>query len=97
MLRHTVMFSWNDDAPDDQVDIVTAALAELPATIAEIRSYVFGPDAGIVEGNADYVVVADFDDAAGFLTYRDHPAHQQFITDHIAGKIAGRSAVQFEL
>src|SRR5690606_7959506 len=96
-LRHAVMFSWNAEAPDDQAAIVSAALAELPATIPEIRAYTFGPDLGLVEGNADYAVVADFDDAAGFFAYRDHPAHQRFIADHIAGKVAGRAAAQFEV
>jgi hypothetical protein len=96
-VRHVVMFTWNDDVPPSHAAEVSAALSMLPAAIPEIVSYVFGPDLGIVEGNAHYAVVADFDDRDDFVTYRTHPAHQQFIADHITGKVATRAATQFEL
>ena len=96
-LRHVVLFQWNRDVPADHADAVSAALAELPSAIPQIRAYRFGADAGLVPGNADYAVVADFDDAAALFTYRQHPAHQKFIDDHITGKVASRMAVQFDL
>ncbi|CAN5520340.1 Dabb family protein [soil metagenome] len=96
-VRHVVMFTWNDDVPAEHAAGVSAALSELPATIPEITSYAFGTDLGIVDGNHDYAVVADFDDGDAFLVYRNHPAHQQFIADHITGNVAARAAVQFEL
>ena len=97
MIRHVVMFRWRDDAPADAAANLSARLAELPGLIPEIRSYRFGADEGLADGNFDYAVVADFDDAAAFFTYRQHPAHQKFIDDHITGKVAGRMAVQFDL
>lgn len=96
-VRHVVMFTWNDDLPDSHAAEVSAALAELPHAIPEIASYVFGPDLGIVDGNFDYAVVADFDDRDAFVAYRNHPLHQRFIANHIADKVAARAAVQFEL
>ena len=96
-LRHVVLFQWNGDVPADHADAVSAALAGLPGAIPEIRAYQFGPDAGLVPGNGDYAVVADFDDSAGYFTYRQHPAHQKFIDDHITGKVASRMSVQFDL
>lgn len=48
-------------------------------------------------GNFDYVVVGDFADAQAYLVYRDHPVHQQLITEVLAPLIAERSAVQYEL
>ena len=47
-----------------------------PAAIAEIRDYRFGPDAGINEGNFDFVVVADFESDDDYVVYRDHPVHR---------------------
>jgi hypothetical protein len=47
-------------------------------------------------GNFQYSITADFADADGFATYRDHPEHQRFIADHITGRVAERAAVQFE-
>ena len=60
-------------------------------------AYRFGADAAVNDGNFDYVVVADFDDVAGYLAYRDHPAHQAAITEHIAPIVAERAAVQYQL
>lgn len=97
MIRHTVMFRWADDVADEHVDTVCAALAALPGQIPEIAAYTFGPDARIGVGNYDFVVVADFADADAYTTYRDHPIHQDFIRDHIAGKVVERAAVQFQM
>ena len=95
MLRHVVMLSWNDDVDDDHVSAAGAALDTLPGKIDVIRSYVHGADLGISEGNFDYVVVADFDDADGYAVYRDHPDHQAVIQQYIAGHIEQRAAVQY--
>lgn len=96
-VRHVAMFTWGDDTPATHAAAVSAALAELPAAIPEIVAYEFGPDLGVTEGNFDYAVAAVFDSYESFRTYRDHPMHQQFVADHIAGKVAARAAVQFEL
>ena len=47
-------------------------------------------------GNADFAVVADFDDAAGYLVYRDDPAHRRIIAEYLRPILASRAAVQFE-
>ena len=73
MIRHTVMFRWTPNWTNDQRVAVENALGELPGVVPTIRSYHFGSDIGVNEGNFDFVVVADFDDVEGFLVYRDHP------------------------
>ncbi len=95
MLRHVVLLRWRDDATDEQVAAVADGLAALPAAIDTIRAYRIGPDAGINDGNLHYAVVADFDDEAGYLVYRDHPAHQALIAERIAPILAERAAVQY--
>ena len=91
------MFRWAPTWTEDQRSAVEAALGELPTVVPTIRSYHFGSDIGVNEGNFDFVVVADFDDVEGFLTYRDHPQHQRVIAELIAPHIETRHAVQFEL
>ena len=91
------MFSWKPEATDVQRQAVPEQLAGLPAKIPEMRSYKFGPDVGINEGNADFAVVADFEDVDGYLVYRDHPEHRAIIDTYIAPIVATRTAVQFEL
>ncbi len=94
--RHVVMFRWEDSVDADHIEAVRNGLSALPAEIEEIRSYVHGSDAGIGEGNFDYVCVADFDDMQAYITYRDHPKHQQLIQELIRGHVAERAAVQYE-
>lgn len=95
MFRHVVMFRWTDDVDDDAVAEVARRLDELPEAIVQIRSYRHGPDAGVTDGNFDYVVVGDFDSEDDYVTYRDHPAHAAFIADVIVGSVAERAAVQY--
>jgi hypothetical protein len=98
MFRHVVILRWVDTATADDRRAVVEGLEALPPAIPEIRSYRVGVDAGLApEGNSDLVVVADFDDVAGYLVYRDHPVHQDVIARCIRPILASRAAVQHEL
>ena len=97
MIRHVVVFKWNDDVTDVHVDALSAAAAGLPEAFDTIKAFRFGRDAGLNQGNYDFAVSADFDDEAGYLVYRDHPAHQALISAFIAGRVAQRAAVQFRV
>lgn len=96
MFRHVVMFSFTEEAPEETKQAIRDGLAALPEIIPEIRAYRFGDDAGLNPGNFDFVVVGDFDNVEGFLTYRDHPAHAQLVKDLIAPAVSRRAAVQHE-
>ncbi|MGA0877770.1 MAG: Dabb family protein [Ilumatobacteraceae bacterium] len=97
MFRHVVMFKWQPGTGANEIERVRQRLDELPRAIPEISRYRHGPDAGVNQGNFDYVVVGDFDDVAGYIVYRDHPVHKQLITEVLAPLIAERSAVQYEI
>ena len=94
--HHCVMFRWTDDVDADHIDRVAARLDTMPGLIPEIKRYHHGRDAGVNPGNYDYVVVGEFDDVDGYLTYRDQPDHQALIAELITGRVAERAAVQFE-
>ncbi len=96
MFRHVVLFTWKAGATEGQKQTLTAELLKLPSVIREIRDYHVGPDAGVNAGNYDYAVVAEFDDVAGYLVYRDHPDHRAVITQYLQPILAQRAAVQFE-
>jgi hypothetical protein len=64
--------------------------------VPSIRAFASGADVGLVEGNFDFAVTADFDDAAGYFAYRDDPGHRDIITRYILPLAAQRAAVQFE-
>jgi hypothetical protein len=94
--RHVAVFRWTPDATEAAKAAVADGLAGLPAVIDAIRGFRIGPDAGINEGNYDYVVVADFDDLAGYLVYRDHPAHRAVLAERIRPILAERAAIQYD-
>lgn len=94
MIRHIVLLKWADSATDEQKQAVSDGLGRLPGLIDELKRYDLGADAGISEGNHDFAIVAEFDDADGFAAYRDHPEHLKVIAERIKPILAGRAAVQ---
>ena len=97
MLRHVVALTFRDDVATAEIDSIAEQLRTRPSTVASIRAFVVGRDLGLAEGNAQLAVVADFDDAAGYLAYRDDPGHRAIISERIQPNLLHRSAAQFEL
>jgi hypothetical protein len=94
--RHVVLFRFHPGTTPEQVAAMQDGLEELPALIPELADYRIGPDVAINHGNWDFVVVADFEDRDAYLTYRDHPEHQDRIRSVVAPILADRAAVQYE-
>jgi hypothetical protein len=97
MIRHVVLFAWTAEATSEQKQRVADDLRALPPQMSGLRAYHVGPDAGIIDGNADFAVVADFDDVASFLAYREHPAHRAAVDQSINPIARERTAVQYEI
>jgi hypothetical protein len=97
MFHHVAVFTWREGTTEEQVAAVAAELGKLPEGIPAIRRYEFGPDAGLDPANADFAVVATFEDAEGYRAYRDHPAHRKVIEHYLNPIVASRSRVQFEI
>jgi hypothetical protein len=93
-IRHIALFRWRDDATPDGIARFQELLGKLPSAIPELRAYSFGPDAGISDGAFDFAVVADVDDEAGFVAYRDHPEHQAAL-GVLRPMLAERAAIQY--
>lgn len=89
------MFEWVDGVSSADIDAMATALDALVATVPEVVSYVHGPDAGVSEGNFDYVIVGDYATVDDYATYRDHPEHQRIIAELIKPHVAKRAAVQY--
>jgi len=73
MIRHVVLFRWTADATVEQKQRVAAELRRLPSVVPSLRAYHLGTDLVINPDNFEFAVAADFDDADGYLAYRDHP------------------------
>jgi hypothetical protein len=97
MIRHVSLLTFVPEATSDQIEAVATALRALPPRIPALRDYRVGPDVGVDGGNATFVVIGDFDDADGYRSYRDHPAHLAVARDHIIPILAARTAAQYEI
>ncbi|MGO9081402.1 MAG: Dabb family protein [Streptosporangiaceae bacterium] len=97
MIRHVVLIAFTDDATQEQRERVLAGLQALPPLLTGLRAYHPGPDAGLVPGNFDFAVVADFDDAESYLAYRNHPAHRAVIEQTLNPICRERASVQYEI
>jgi hypothetical protein len=97
MIRHVVLFVWTPEATDKQKHQVAEELGALPPLLTGLRSFHAGPDAGIIEGNFDFAVVADFEDAESYLAYRNHPAHRAVVDEVISPITKERVAIQYQI
>jgi len=95
--RHVVLLRFRADASEEAKQALRNGLGALPDQIPELRSYRFGDDAGVAEGNFDFAIVADVDDEAAWRTYAAHPAHQAAIAQFIRPILEQRVAVQYRL
>lgn len=97
MIRHVVLMAWTGEATPEKVQQVTDELTALGPKLTGLRSYHAGPDVGINEGNFNYAVVADFDDAASYVAYRDDPGHRDIVSRLVSPMLRERAAVQYEI
>lgn len=97
MIRHVVLFTWDDEMTAELEQQLTAELNALAPSLPGVRAYHAGPDAGLIEGNFDFAVVGDFDDADSYLRYRDHPEHQDIIGRLSRPHTKLRASVQYEI
>ena len=97
MIRHVVLLKWKENTSQEAIRAVTEAFTSLPGLIPEIRSYQFGPDLGIYAGNADYVLVADFENQQDFETYSVHEHHIALMKTVSLPIMASFSSAQFEI
>jgi hypothetical protein len=96
VFRHVALFRFTEESTPDQRQAMVTALLTLPGQLPVIRAYDIALDAGLVEGNWDASVVADFDDEDGWRTYTADPEHQRIIAELIKPILADRAAVQIE-
>lgn len=96
MLRHVVMFGFNDDLTADQVKEVETAFTNLPKQIDEVKDYEWGTDCspeGLQKG-LTHCFFLSFDSEKDRDAYLVHPAHQEF-GKLINGKLKAITVVDY--
>jgi hypothetical protein len=96
MIRHVVVFTWSENADAGTRARSVAALRGLREDVGGMTALTVAEDAGLTDGNAHAVLIADFPDVDAFRRYAQDPVHQAVIAEHIRPHLAARSAVQIE-
>jgi heme-degrading monooxygenase HmoA len=81
VLRHVVLFAFNETATPADIRAVEQAFAALPSQIAEIKGFEWGTDVS-VEQLADgytHCFLVTFASSADRDAYLVHPAHRAFV------------------
>jgi len=97
MIRHVVVFTWSPDADAGRRASTVEALRRLRQDVGGMTSLVVADDAGLSDGNADTVLIADFPDVEAFHRYAQDPVHLAVIAEHVRPYLAARSAVQYRV
>ena len=81
VLRHVVLFAFNETATPNQLQAIEQAFASLPPQIAEIKGYEWGTDVSVEELADGYThcFLVTFTSLSDRDTYLVHPAHQAFV------------------
>jgi hypothetical protein len=94
MIVHLAVFTFSAAVTDKQVGRLEQALNDMAAQIPVIRHYVCGPALHLLDGGADFGVLAVLDQPEHLREYLGHPLHadvQKTFLDHM---VTERRAVQ---
>lgn len=94
MFTHIVTFTWKEGVPAGHAAAAKARLDAYAATLRGCVSYTCGPDAGVLDGNADFAVVAVFEDEQAWHAYDTADEHNRIRAEVFRPWVAHRSAVQ---
>ena len=97
MIRHVVIFTWSEAADAPRRAASVEALRRLRQDVGGMNSLVVAEDAGLADGNADVVLIADFPDVEAYYRYAQDPVHLAVIAEHVRPWLAARSAVQYQI
>lgn len=97
MIRHVVLLTWSAEADADRRRTTVDALRRLRDEVGGMTSLVVADDAGLADGNADTVLIADFPDVEAYSRYAQDPVHRAVIAEHVRPWLVGRCAVQYQL
>ena len=97
MIRHVVVLTWSVDADADRRRATVEALRGLREDVGGMTSFVVADDAGLTDGNAHSVLIADFPDEEAFRRYQQDPVHLAVLAEHVRPWLAQRSSVQYQM
>jgi hypothetical protein len=94
MIRHVVLLKWRKELSPTEMTEVRSCLDKLGAEAPSVGAMAHGSGLSIAGSGADYALTADFDDAAGWRAYAEHPSHD--LPRQVLRRLASEvTAIQF--
>ena len=93
MLKHIVLFNFDDDLPAQQIKEIEDAFIALPSQIAEIKTFEWGTEI-YSDRNFSHCFVLGFESEEDLNAYIVHPAHTNF-AEMVSGKTKSVSVVDY--
>ena len=78
-VEHILLFEWNEDVSDEQVQECLAELHALKDAIPGIQSIKTGRNFSDLAGGTDHAAILTMDDVAALKAYAPHPIHMAFV------------------
>ena len=83
MIRHVALFRFRPGVSAARRHAFHIAVRGLRDLVPQVSSLAAGPTLNLQPGGFDYVLMVDVADAEAFWAYKEHPAHQRLIEEHI--------------
>ena len=93
MLKHIVLFKFNDDLSAEQLKEIEETFAALPSQITEIKTFEWGTEINL-ERNFSHCFTLGFESEADLEVYAVHPAHKS-LGEMVSGKTKAVSIVDY--
>jgi hypothetical protein len=94
MIRHILLFRFNEGVPQEVRDDATNKLTALGEQCPTVDYWSVGANIADSKSAFDMAEVADFEDEEALQAYKEHPAHRE-LAEHL-GTIATWALVDYE-
>ena len=96
MIQHITLITFKAGTDAEQQQAVLDAFKRLPELIPAMQNFQVGLDLGLLEGNSELAVTAQFSSEKDFLAYATHSAHTDVIFPVCGDVMASYATSQFE-
>lgn len=79
MIQHLCLIRYREALDEATRQTIIDAYRKLPELIPGIKNFRIGSDLGLLDGNADLGISAEFDSEEAFQAYSVHKAHEEVI------------------
>ena len=96
MIKHTVMFRFKDDAPEDKKKILLDEYMTFPKKFPTMRNFSFGRNVSERDQTYEYAFCVEFETMQDLKDYLSSHEHEEHVVERFRPIVAARSISSFE-